>query len=100
MSHLVKPVSFRVGKTQIWANNTLLHSKSLVNSDLLLAKGITKLNKSLLRRKRLYVIKGNIVDSSFSKITYNLMYAPKVKTKPREHSVGAFLRRSIYKPFN
>lgn len=28
------------------------------------------------------------------------MYAPKVKTKPREHSVGAFLRRSIYKPFN
>lgn len=28
------------------------------------------------------------------------MYAPKIKTKPREHSIGAFLRRSIYKPFN
>ncbi len=100
MSHLVKPVSFRAGKTQVWANNTLLGSKSLVSSDLLLAKGIAKLNKALLKRKRLYMVRGGIAHSSLSKITYNLMYAPKIKTKPREHSTGAFLRRSIYKPFN
>jgi hypothetical protein len=100
VSHLVKPVSFRAGKTQVWANNTLLGNKSLVNSDLLLAKGITKLNKALLRRKRLYVVKGNIVSSTLSRINYNLVYAPRIKTKPREHSMGAFLRRSIYKPFN
>lgn len=101
MSHLVKPVSFRAGKTQPWANNTFLrNNKSLVNSDLLLANGITKLNRALLRRKRLYLVKGTVIGSCFSRVGYNLIYAPKIKTKPREHSTGAFLRRSIYKPFN
>lgn len=78
----------------------MLANKSLLSGDLLVAKGISKLNKALLKRKRLYMVSGNIVDSSFNKMSYNLMYAPRIKTKPREHSVGAFLRRSVYKPFN
>ena len=28
------------------------------------------------------------------------MYAPKIKTKPREHRIGAFIKRILCKPFN
>lgn len=101
MSHLVKPTSFRVGKTQVWPHNTLLSTKpNLVNSNLTLSKGIERISKSLLRRKRLYAVRGNIVNFVNGNIIYNLMFMPRVKTKPREHSIGAFLRRSIYKPFS
>ena len=100
MSHLVKPTSFRAGKTQTWSSNALIGGRSLVNSDLLLSRGIYKLNKSLLRRKRIYLVKGSIAYKYNSKLNYNMLYAPKIKTKPREHSIGAFIRRSIYKPFN
>jgi hypothetical protein len=101
MSHLVKPTSFRAGKAQVWANNTLLSTKQgLINSNLTLAKGIERLSRSLLRRKRLYVVRGNISNYINSSITYKLIFMPRVKTKPREHSIGAFLRKSIYKPFS
>jgi len=101
MSHLVKPTSFRVGKTLVWPHNSLLSTKQeLVNSNLALAKGIEKVSKSLLRRKRLYVVRGNIVNFINSSIYYNLLFMPRVKTKPREHNIGAFLRKAVYKPFN
>lgn len=100
MSHLVKPTSFRAGKTLIWAHNTLLSTKqNLVNSNLTLAKGIERASRSLLRRKRLYVVRGSISNYINSSILYNLVFMPRVKTKPREHNIGAFMRRSIYKPF-
>lgn len=100
MSHLVKPTSFRAGKTLVWAHNTLLSTKqNLVNSNLTLAKGIERTSRSLLRRKRLYVVRGSISNYINSNIIYNLVFMPRVKTKPREHNIGAFMRRSIYKPF-
>ena len=59
-----------------------------------------RLSRSLLRRKRLYVVRGNISNYIDSNVLYSLIFMPRVKTKPREHSIGAFIRRSIYKPFN
>ena len=59
-----------------------------------------RLSRSLLRRKRLYVVRGSISNYIDSNVVYSLIFMPRVKTKPREHSIGAFIRRSIYKPFN
>jgi hypothetical protein len=101
MSHQVKPISFRAGKSQPWAYNVLVESKNKsTGGDLLLSNGLIRLSKTLLRRKRLYAIRGNLINNRAGKINYRLVYAPKIKTKPREHSTGAFIRRSIYKPFN
>jgi len=101
MSHLVKPTSFRVGKTQAWSHNTLLNTKQeLVNSNLTLAKGLERISRSLLKRKRLYAVRGNIANFINNKVIYNLVFVPRVKIKPREHRLGAFMRRTIYKPFN
>ena len=101
MSHLVKPTSFRAGKTQIWPFNTLLSTKrKLVNGNLTFSKSITRLSKKLLFRKRLYVVHGNVVDLINNNIIYNLIFMPRIKTKPREYSLGVFMRASIYKPLN
>ena len=101
MSHLVKPISFRLGKTQIWPYNTLLNTKfNLINSNLTLAKGLVRVSKSILRRKRLYVVRGNIGNFINGKLMYNLVFMPRIKIKPREHAIGTFVRKSMYKPVN
>jgi len=33
-------------------------------------------------------------------LRYNLLYAPKIKSKPREHRTGSFVQRSVYKAYN
>lgn len=101
MSHLVKPTPFRAGKTQAWPHNVLLGNKNeLVNSGLTLAKGIERASSRLLKRKRLYVVRGNIAGFVHSAIAYNLVFAPRLKTKPIEYSASSFMRKTIYTPFN
>ncbi len=43
---------------------------------------------------------GNVGGFIQGSIIYNLIFMPRVKTKPREMSVGMFMRKSIYKPVN
>ena len=101
MSHLVKPTPFRTGKTQAWPHNVLLsNKKELVNGGLTLAKGIERTSRRLLKRKRLYVVRGNITNFVQSTINYNLVFAPRLKTKPIEYSASSFMRKTVYTPFN
>jgi hypothetical protein len=52
----------------------------------------------LLRRKRLYVVKSTILDKHEFRTDYSLLFVPRIKIRPREHSVGSFLRKSLLKP--
>lgn len=99
MSHLIKPLTFRAGKTRVWQYNKLLNIKN--NNSFIFNHGLNQLSKELLKLKRLYFIKGTIRDYKSKKILYTLLYSPKIKTKtPREHSSGAFFRRATFKPYN
>lgn len=34
------------------------------------------------------------------RIEHRLLFAPRIKIRPREHNVGSFIRKSLYKPVN
>ena len=98
MSHLVAPSSFRVGKTQPWANNSIAATKhKILGGDATATAGLSKVAAALLRRKRLYVVKSTAVAKFASRSHYQLLFAPRIKIRPREHSIGTFLRKSLLK---
>jgi len=100
MAHLVKPVSFRAGKTHLWQYNTLVSANKELAGSLTLNKGLDKISAKILKRKRLYLVKGVISKYRHGILLYNLLFAPKIKMRPREHRVGAFIKRSIYRPID
>ena len=97
MSHLVKPTTFRAGKTFIWQYNSFVKSSS---SNFTRNPGLNRLSRRILKRKRLYVVSGTVVNYVNKQLRYNLLYAPKIKSKPREHRTGSFVQRSVYKAYN
>jgi hypothetical protein len=98
MSHLVKPTAFRAGKTYLWQNNVLFTKD---NSGSLFAQGLSSLTARLFNRKRLYLVNSSLTGARYGKVALNLLFAPRIKTKPRNpYSIGGFARRVLYRPFD
>jgi len=93
MAHLVKPTAYRAGKTYAWQHNVLAPAPGNAT----VAAGLNRISKCMLKRKRLYMVSGLVRGFLNKKILYNLLFAPKIKTKPRERHIGAFTRRVTFK---
>jgi hypothetical protein len=86
MAHLVAPISFRLGKTFAWKHNLIFNSQNaanLINGDLGLALGLDGVAKYLLKKHRIFVVKGSLRYSEKRGILlYKMLYAPRMKQKP------------------
>lgn len=104
MTHLVSPTAFRQGKTFLWKTNSPLISQSsslIKQNDLTLSNGIQHSLKYVFRRKRLFIVKGNLFyRPKLSRICFNVLYMPRVKTKPRSDSRGTFTKLVLYRNLN
>jgi len=104
MSHLVSPTAHRVGKTAPWKSNSIEYSAGAyaVKPNAATSKSnINLLLKRLLRRKRLFVVRSTAQYSVRSRqMRVHLLFAPRIKTRPRPDARGKFTRFVFFKEIN
>jgi len=103
MAHLVAAASHRLGKSFLWPYNVLIPTQQNIelNNNLTLNYGLRKLMKHILRRKRLFLVKFSLRYSlNKSKFYCNVLFMPRIKTKPKPDSRGTFAKFVLYKHLN
>lgn len=87
MSHLVSPVSHRLGKVVPWHENNILDENQV-----LATRGITNLLKAMLRKRRLFVLRTVVSKNNTDKLIFKVLYLPRIKKRPKPSmfNVGYF----------
>jgi len=101
MTHLVAPVSHRSGKTYLWRSNTLLQNtqkRNALNNNFILSHGLEKTIKQILNRQRYFFIKSTLSYLPYqNRIRCNVLFMPRIKTKPKSDYLGSFYKFLLYK---
>ena len=101
MAHIAPQTSLRVVKTYLWHHNVVLPTKQFpneINGDLSHVRGLEKLLKHFLRKRRFFILKANVRYCSLqAKQLVNLLFLPKMKQSPKKYikrfAFGALLKK-------
>jgi len=100
MAHLIPATHFRNGKSFLGRSNLLVSKQfpKILSGHSSFIRGVEKTLKYVLKRKRLFLVKGNIKYSQLrAKIFLNILYMPKMKRRPRPDSFGRLFNQAVYK---
>jgi hypothetical protein len=103
MAHITPQSSFRVGKTFLWQNNSLITTKQFpktITGNISKVKGLELLFKYLLRKRRFFIVKANIKYCLLqAKHNLNILFLPKMKKSPKLYMKRLVLQTFIHKKF-